>query len=66
MGEQQQQETTDAEYQQVLHMHSGTEEMQEAAETVPGDTSGKEPYNSHSWETRIRENLSNGEQAVDE
>ena len=65
MGEQQQ-ETDTTDYQQVLHMHSGTEEMQETTETVPGDTSGKESYNSHSWETRIRENLSNGEQVVDE
>ena len=44
MGEQQQ-ETDTTDYQQVLHMHSGTEEMQEAAETVSGVDQGETAFN---------------------
>ena len=51
----------DAAYQQVLHMHSGSETMQEAAETVPGADQGETASNFDLREEGKWENTLDGE-----
>ena len=62
MGEQQQ-ETTETDYQQVLHMHSGTEEMQTPVEIISGVDSIETAFNVDLRPERKWENTPDGEVA---